>query len=187
MEELHLHLSHDATRQHILDELLGMMKVERGSVERMVAVAGVPDRHHRDRAEIDRTIDDLNDVDECVRKDMHAIYRILAEAEAQVHGCAVDETHFHEVGDAEAIRNVLAICVALDCLSPQTITATSVQTGSGTIECAHGMLDIPAPATAAIIARGIPVCAEKLPGELCTPTSAAVILHFVDEFDSHER
>lgn len=186
MELLHLDLSEDATRQHILKELLREMKVGHKSVERAVAAANVPDRHHHNLAEIDRTIDGLYGIDEWVRKDMHAIYRILAEAEAQVHGCGIDETHFHEVGNAEAIRNVLAICVAVDYLSPQTITATPVQTGSGTIECAHGTLDIPAPATAAIIARGIPVCAEKLPGELCTPTSAAVILHFVDEFDGAE-
>lgn len=184
MDTLHLDLTCDATRQHILDELVGRIHLGRKNVMRTVDNAGVPDRHHHSLAEIDRTIDGLAGVSEWVRKDMHAIYRILAEAEASVHGCAVDETHFHEVGDAEAIRNVLAICVAVDTLSPQTITATPVQTGKGVVECAHGTLDIPAPATAAIIARGIPVCEDRLDGELCTPTSAAVILHYVDEFDA---
>ena len=186
MEELHLDLSLDATRQHILEELKSHLHMGRKRIDNAVEAAQVPDRHHHNLAEIDQTIDELMGVDQWVRKDMHAIYRILAEAEAQVHGCAIDQTHFHEVGDAEAIRNVLAICVAIDILSPQTITATPVQTGSGTVECAHGTLDIPAPATAAIIARGIPVCAEKRAGELCTPTSAAVVLHFVDEFDEEK-
>ena len=99
-----------------------------------------------------------------------------------MHGCAIDETHFHEVGNGEAIFNTLLICSAFAYLHPDHVAATSVQTGSGQVECAHGLMDIPAPATAAILATGIPVCDEKLPGELCTPTSAAIIKHFVDEF-----
>ncbi|MFR8047243.1 MAG: nickel insertion protein, partial [Eggerthella lenta] len=111
--------------------------------------------------------------------DRRAVYRILAEAEAAAHGCTVEETHFHEVGNGEALRNVLAICLAVEALDPDEIAATRVQTGSGTVRCAHGELPSPAPATAAIIARGIPTCERKLEGERCTPTSAAVILHFV--------
>ena len=115
---------------------------------------------------------------------MRAVYRILAEAEAAAHGCTVEETHFHEVGNGEALRNVLAICLAVEALDPDEIAATRVQTGSGTVRCAHGELPIPAPATAAIIARGIPTCERKLEGERCTPTSAAVILHFVQRYDA---
>ena len=115
---------------------------------------------------------------------MRAVYRILAEAEASVHGCAVDETHFHEVGNGEAVRNVCAVCLAVEALAPERIAATPVQVGSGTVTCAHGELHIPAPATAAILAAGIPVCTERLDGERCTPTSAALIKHFVDEFDA---
>ena len=96
----------------------------------------------------------------------------------------MEETHFHEVGNGEALRNVLAICLAVEALDPDEITATRVQTGSGTVRCAHGELPIPAPATAAIIARGIPTCERKLEGERCTPTSAAVILHFVQRYDA---
>ena len=103
---------------------------------------------------------------------------------ALVHGCTVEETHFHEVGNGEALRNVLAICLAVEALDPDEIAATRVQTGSGTVRCAHGELPIPAPATAAIIARGIPTCERKLEGERCTPTSAAVILHFVQRYDA---
>ena len=69
-------------------------------------------------------------------------------------------------------------------LSGDRIAATPVQVGSGTVTCAHGELPIPAPATAAILDSGIPVCAERLDGERCTPTSAALIKHFVDEFDA---
>ena len=121
---------------------------------------------------------------ERAKGDMRAVYRILAEAEAAAHGCTVEETHFHEVGNGEALRNVLAICLAVEALDPDEIAATRVQTGSGTVRCAHGELPIPAPATAAIIARGIPTCERKLEGERCTPTSAAVILHFVQRYDA---
>ena len=145
--------------------------------------AGVPDGHHRDLGEVNATIDAL-DASERAKDDMRAVYRILAEAEATAHGCAVEETHFHEVGNGEALRNVLAICLAVEALDPDEITATRVQTGSGTVRCAHGELPIPAPATAAIIARGIPTCERKLEGERCTPTSAAVILHFVQRYDA---
>ena len=117
-----------------------------------------------------------------IKEDMLAVYEILAKAEAQVHGCEVDETHFHEVGNGEAILNTLIICSAINYLHPDFISASPVQTGSGQIECAHGLMDIPAPATAAILSTGIPTCEEKLEGELCTPTSAALIKHFVQEF-----
>ena len=145
------------------------------------AKAGVPKGHHHGIVEVRRTIDGLR-TGSAVKEDLRAVYEILAQAEAQVHGCAVDETHFHEVGKGEAILNTLTICLAISYLHPDFISASPVQTGSGQVECAHGRMDIPAPATAAILATGIPTCAEKLEGELCTPTSAAIIKHFVQEF-----
>ena len=183
MNTLHFDFTRTAKRQAILEDLLGRLPDEHRSIlaERMQA-AGVPRMHHHDLGAVDATIDGLM-VSDRVKQDMHAIYRILAEAEAAAHGCSVEETHFHEVGNGEAIENVLGICLAIEVLAPDAITATPVQTGSGKVQCAHGLLDIPAPATAAIIARGIPVCSELLEGELCTPTSAAVIYHFVDRFE----
>lgn len=182
MADVHVDLTKNATRQFIRDELFSRLSDdERARVEAMVDRAGVPDAHHHDLGEVLATIDAAC-VSDRVKEDARAIYRILAEAEACVHGCAVEETHFHEVGNGEAVRNVLAICVAVEVLNPRKITATPVQTGRGTVVCAHGELPIPAPATAAIIERGIPTCEELLDGELCTPTSAAVILHFVDEY-----
>ena len=143
--------------------------------------AQLPKKHHHGIVEVRQTIDEMI-ASQAVKDHMRAIYEILAKAEAQVHGCEVDETHFHEVGNGEAILNTLIICLAITQLNPSYIMATPVQTGSGQIECAHGLMDIPAPATAVILADGIPVCEEKLEGELCTPTSAAIIKHFVNEF-----
>ena len=182
MTTLVWNLQENATRRHLLAEaLLQLPEDARGAVEAAAEAAGVPERHHHNLAEVNATIDALA-VSDRAKGDARAIYRILAEAEATAHGCAVEQTHFHEVGNGEAVRNVAAICLAVEALDPDRIVATHVQTGEGTVHCAHGELPIPAPATAAIIARGIPVCERTLPGERCTPTSAAVIWHFVDEY-----
>lgn len=176
-------LKENATRRHLLSEtLLQLPEVRRASVLAATDAAGVPDAHHHDLGEVLATIDALAASDR-VKDDMRGVYRILAEAEATAHGCSVDQTHFHEVGNGEAIKNVLAICLAVEAFDPAEVVATRVQTGEGTVHCAHGELPIPAPATAAILARGIPTCERTLLGERCTPTSAAVILHFVDRFE----
>lgn len=176
-------LQENATRRHLLAEtLLQLPEARRTAVLAAADAAGVPDAHHHNLGEVLATIDALA-ASNRVKDNMRGIYHILAEAEATAHGCAVDQTHFHEVGNGEAIKNVLAICLAVEAFNPAEIVATHVQTGEGTVHCAHGELSIPAPATAAIIARGIPTCERTLPGERCTPTSAAVILHFADRFE----
>lgn len=182
MEELKLDLSKDARRRPLLGELLSRVD-DAAAVAQAAADADVPDHHHHDLGEVKETIDGLKGISDKVREDMHSIYQILAEAEAAAHGVDVEKTHFHEVGNAEAIECVLELCLAFEALNADRVIATPVQTGSGKVECAHGTLDIPAPATKAILDRGIPVAEEKLEGELCTPTSAAVIYHFVDEYE----
>lgn len=179
---LHWNLTENATRTYLLAETLATLSDEvQAQVRAAMETCGISDTHHHDLAEVLTAIESTK-LSDRVKEDARSVYQILAEAEATAHGCSVEETHFHEVGNGETIRNVLGICLAVEALDPQTITATCVQTGSGTIQCAHGLLAIPAPATAATIARGIPVCETKLEGELCTPTSAAVIYHFVDEY-----
>lgn len=180
--QLYLDLSKDARRSSIANQLKARLE-ESGwaAVTMEVMHAGVPKKHHQGIVEVRQTIDALK-VTDPIKEHMHAVYEILAQAEAQVHGCAVDETHFHEVGEGTAILNTLMICCAFASLHPDYIMASPVQTGSGQIECAHGVMDIPTPATAAILETGIPICEEKLEGELCTPTSAAIIKHFVQEF-----
>lgn len=182
MATLHLDLTRTATRRFILAELRERLGDETCvQLDAAVDAAGVPEKHHHNLSEVFDTVDALVASDR-VKDDLYAIYGILAQAEAAAHGCAVEDTHFHEVGNGEAIRNACAVCVAIEMIGPDRITATSVQTGFGKVHCAHGELDIPAPATAAILNTGIPRYADKLDGELCTPTSAALIKHFVDEF-----
>lgn len=182
MATLHWNLLKSATRATLFEQTAAQLSPAKlASVEAAVQAAGVPEGHHHNIGEVHATIDAL-DVPSEVKGHLTAIYDILAQAEATAHSCAVEETHFHEVGDGVRIKNTLKLCLAIAALNPSEISATQVQTGQGKVMCAHGELDIPAPATAAIIARGIPVSETKLPGELLTPTSAAVIYHYVTKF-----
>ena len=179
---MYFDFSKDATRASILNQLRAKID-EAGwaAITSEAMKAGVPKGHHHGIVEVRQTINSLR-MSQAIKDDMLAIYEILAAAEAKVHGCEVDETHFHEVGEGMAIFNTLIICSLINYLHPDHVVATPVQTGTGKIECAHGLMDIPAPATAAILETGIPVQEEKIEGELCTPTSAAIIKHFVQEF-----
>jgi len=179
---LHFDLTHNATRKAILGTLLAQIDEEGfAALSRKLELAGVPNKHHGDFGEVLETVDNLC-ASEKVKADMRTIYYYLAEAEAQAHNCAIEETHFHEVGNAEAIENALQICFAFESLSPDKVTATPVQIGSGSVVTSHGVLNIPAPATTHLLASGIPVYSKRYKGELCTPTSAAIIKHFVDEY-----
>lgn len=182
METLKLDLLEDATRQNIRAQLYALLDQDAvASIEETVAPLATSGGHCHDVADVRAAIDGMGLADKPAA-DAKAVYAILNQAEATVHGCSPDETHFHEVGNHEAIANVLEVCLAIDALQPERIVATPVQAGCGKVQCAHGLLDIPAPATAAILALGIPVVAEKREGEWCTPTSAAIIKHFVVEF-----
>ena len=181
--ELHFNFLESATRAVIVDQIEACLTAEKiEQTQATLAAAGMPDRDQRDFEEVCETLDDLA-VSDAVKADARAVYDILAHAEAHVHQMPVMHTHFHEVGRAAGVRNVVYICLLLEVLAPERIIATRVQTGSGKVHCAHGLMDIPAPATAAIIATGIPVCDQTLEGELLTPTSAALIKHFVDAFE----
>ena len=183
--EVFLDLTKSATRASILEQFRSYLNSDQlESVANQLAQIEIPMEHCHDIGEVRATIDQLP-VSESVKRDMKGIYSILAQAEAQVHGCEVEHTHFHEAGNRAHIMNALEICLTIAALGEGVhVSATPVQTGSGTVECAHGLMDIPAPATAAILDQGIPVCVDKLDGELCTPTSAAMIKYFVKIFVS---
>ena len=125
---------------------------------------------------------DSSSVSEKVKDDSKAVFSILAKAESDVHGTTVDTVHFHEVGSLENISAVVGVCMLIDRLSLERIVSSHVCVGFGHVHCAHGVLPIPAPATAALI-RDIPVYTGEKEGEFCTPTGAALLLHFVSSFD----
>ena len=121
------------------------------------------------------------DIPENVKRDAGEIYRIIADAESRVHGEPVGEIHFHEVGMYDAIADVVSVCLLMDRIKPDRVVASPVNTGSGTVHCAHGVMPVPAPA-AALILTGIPVYNDEIKGELCTPTGAALLKYYVNEF-----
>ena len=118
-----------------------------------------------------------------VKADILAVYGLIAQAESTVHGVPVPQIHFHEVGTMDAVADVTAVCFLLRRLGAEQIIASPVHTGSGQVHCAHGILPVPTPATAFIL-RDIPIYGGSVQGELCTPTGAALLKHFVSRFDS---
>ncbi len=118
---------------------------------------------------------------EQVRQDALEVFNTIAEAESAVHGCPMENVHFHELGSLDALADVMAVSLLIYELAPDKIIASPVNVGSGTVKCAHGILPVPAPATERIL-RGLPVYAGDVRGELCTPTGAALLRHFASEF-----
>ena len=116
-----------------------------------------------------------------MKADARAVYGLIADAESRVHGRPVTEIHFHEVGTMDAVADVVGVCLLMEMLAPDRVMASPVHTGSGRVRCAHGILPVPAPATALIL-QGIPSYGGQVAGELCTPTGAALLKHFVSRF-----
>ncbi len=136
--------------------------------------------HHNGMAEIGRIIAELP-IPESVKWDIWSVYGLIAEAESHVHGVPVEQIHFHEVGTMDAIADITAVCLLLHELHPDQIIASPVHVGSGNVRCAHGILPVPAPATAHIL-QDVPIYGGEIRGELCTPTGAALLKRFVTRF-----
>ena len=136
--------------------------------------------HHASLHEIEALIGSLP-VSEKVQADAKAVYTLIADAESRVHGRPVSEIHFHEVGTMDAVADVVGFCLLMEQLAPDRVLASPVHVGSGQVRCAHGILPVPAPATALIL-QGVPTYGGKVWGELCTPTGAALLKHFVSSF-----
>ena len=120
-------------------------------------------------------------LDADVRADIKEVYKVIAEAESAVHGREVSEIHFHEVGMMDAIMDVTAVCLLMHMIRPEYVAASPVRVGCGHVKCAHGILPVPAPATARILIS-VPTYAGNIRAELCTPTGAALLKHYVNEF-----
>ena len=136
--------------------------------------------HHASPADIDKVIDGL-DVSDRVKNDAKAVYALIADAESRVHGHPVSEIHYHEVGTMDAVADVVGVCLLMEEIHADRIIASPVHVGSGHVKCKHGILPVPAPATALIL-TGVPTYGGQVTGELCTPTGAALLKHFVSEF-----
>lgn len=121
-------------------------------------------------------------VSDRVKENAISVYHLIAQAESQVHGMDVENVHFHEVGTMDALVDVVGNCMLLEMLDVDRIYCSPIALGNGMVKCAHGVLPVPTPATA-ILLEGIPSYAGRMEGELCTPTGAALLKHFVDSFE----
>ena len=136
--------------------------------------------HHATPDHIAGLIDALSLPDE-VKAAARGVYDAIAQAEARAHGCPVGEVHYHEVGALDAVADVTGVCYALSLLKPEKIVVSPVHVGCGTVKCAHGVMPVPAPATANLLS-GVPIYGGEVFGELCTPTGAALLTHFAASF-----
>lgn len=137
--------------------------------------------HHNDLHGIEHLVRDHMGLPEAVQKDVLAVYGLIAEAESKVHGVPVEEIHFHEVGALDAVADVTAVCLLMRELAPERVLASPVHVGSGQVRCAHGLMPVPAPATAELL-KDAPIYGGEIRGELCTPTGAALLKYYVNSF-----
>lgn len=135
---------------------------------------------HKSLPEIEEKISAMP-ISDKVKKDASNVYRLLADAEAKVHDCEVSQIHFHEIGDADAIADIVGVCILLEKIAPENIVCSAINVGGGLVKCAHGILPVPAPATALLLS-GIPIFSGDIKSELCTPTGAALIKYFAKTF-----
>ena len=140
--------------------------------------------HHHSHASMDgirHIVCDHMDLPEKVREDVLSVYSLIADAESHVHGVPIENIHFHEVGTMDAVADITAVCMLMNEIAPDEVVVSPVHVGSGQVKCAHGILPVPAPATALIL-QGIPIYGGGIKGELCTPTGAALLKHFATRF-----
>lgn len=138
--------------------------------------------HHASYNDITVMINGM-DVDGEVKENAIKVYELIALAESNAHNKPVSDIHFHEVGTKDAVADVLCASLLLSIIKPDKIIASPVCTGSGHVHCAHGILPVPAPATAFIL-KDVPIYSGDIESELCTPTGAAILKNYVDEFGS---
>ncbi len=148
------------------------------------AVVAVDEDHHRHHHRRLHHIEEIiqgSDLSEGVKTRSANVFRRLAEAEARVHGTGIDEVQFHEVGAMDAIIDVVGAVAGLTAMGIERVYCSPLHVGTGTVECAHGTLPVPAPATVELI-RGRPVYSTGVQGELLTPTGAAILTTLACDF-----
>ena len=140
--------------------------------------------HHHEHhgiKDIEHVVRDHMNIPDSVKDDILKVFGLIAEAESHVHNAPITDIHFHEVGTMDAVADITAVCLLMNEISPDEVIASPVHVGSGQVKCAHGILPVPAPATAYIL-QGVPSYGGQIQGELCTPTGAALLKHFVTKF-----
>ena len=154
--------------------------VRRGIQATDVQVKIKHEHHHRHLSDITRIIEE-SALAESVKQKATSIFRVLAEAEARVHGTTAESVHFHEVGAVDAIVDIVGACVGLHLLGVERVVVSPLPMGHGWVECQHGRIPLPAPATVEIL-KGAPVYSANVEGELVTPTGAAIVKTLAHSF-----
>lgn len=168
-EHTHEHEDHEHAHEHSHEHIH-----EHGD-------AGHTHHHHSSLHDIEHIVCGHLNIPDQVKQDVMAVYGLIAEAESHAHGVPVTEIHFHEVGTMDAIADITAVCLLMNKIAPDQVIVSPVHVGSGHVHCAHGILPVPAPATAYIL-NGVPMYGGAVKGELCTPTGAALLKHFATRF-----
>ena len=138
------------------------------------------EHHHHGKGPFPKELEAVAEKLDCPN-DIQKVYELLAEAEAKVHGKYVSEIHFHEVGMKDALIDIASVVYLMNKLKVDKVVVSPVNVGFGKVKCAHGILPVPAPATAELV-KGIPTYAGRFEGELLTPTGAALLKYYADEF-----
>lgn len=138
------------------------------------------EHHHHGKGPFPKELEAVAEKLNCPN-DIQKVYELLAEAEAKVHGKDVLEIHFHEVGMKDALIDIASVVYLMNKLKVDKVVVSPVNVGFGKVKCAHGILPVPAPATAELV-KGIPTYAGRFEGELLTPTGAALLKYYADEF-----
>jgi len=162
---------------------LDIQKVKKGAIAATRALVRVDDsvaQPERHLSDVTTIIEDAG-LPAAVESRAIDVFTRLAEAESEVHGVPLDKIHFHEVGAVDSIVDIVGTVIAVDLLDIERVVCSPVHVGSGDIQCAHGTLPAPAPATLALL-RGVPVYSRGVPAELVTPTGAALVTTLADEF-----
>lgn len=135
---------------------------------------------HRHLKHVEQIIND-SQLPASVKDRSVRVFRRLAEAEAKAHGTTIEKVHFHEVGAIDAIVDVIGAVICLDLLGVDEVRCSPLVVGSGTVKCEHGLMPVPAPGTANLI-EGFPLASSDEPGELLTPTGAAILTTLSTQF-----
>jgi uncharacterized protein (TIGR00299 family) protein len=165
----------------IPDFEIRLQNVDRSGIASLHAEVIVPSEHtHRHLTDILGIIQKA-ELSERVKNWSAGIFTSLAEAEAKVHGIAVEKVHFHEVGGLDAIIDVVGSCIGFELLGVERFICSRINVGSGFIEMEHGKFPVPPPAVAELL-RDVPIYSTEVAGELITPTGAAIISTLCDSY-----
>ncbi|MGE5429045.1 MAG: nickel pincer cofactor biosynthesis protein LarC [Methylococcaceae bacterium] len=146
----------------------------------VVVVENPDNEKHRHLRHVEEIIKQSS-LSETVKENSLKIFKLIAFAEAKVHQIPVERVHFHEVGALDSIADIVGAAICLDALKVDKILSSPIQLGGGMVKCAHGMMPVPAPATALIV-ENVPVRTGLVQHEATTPTGAAILVAMVDEF-----